>query len=60
LLLEIYRLFRQKTDIIQMCQCINQARNQEGAPAKFFAPLEKCVGHSLKNLGPSQKTLRPT
>jgi len=26
----------------------------------FFSPLEKCVGHSLKNLGPSEKTLRPT
>jgi len=23
-------------------------------------PLEKCVGHSLKNLGSCQKTLRPT
>jgi len=22
--------------------------------------VEKCVGHSLKNLGPSQETLRPT
>jgi len=32
-----------------------QARNQEAAggeapPAKFFAPLEKCVGHFLKLL----------
>jgi len=26
----------------------------------FSPPLEKCVGHSLKNLGPSQKTLFPT
>ena len=39
-----------------------QARNQTGeVPPKSFSPsLEKCVGHSLKNLGPSQKTLRPT
>jgi len=28
------------------------------SPRYIFAPLEKCVGHSLKNLGPSQKTLR--
>jgi len=29
----------------------NQARNQRGeAPRKFFAPLEKCVGHCLKLL----------
>jgi len=29
---------------------------------KIFVPppLEKCVGHSLKNLGPSLKTLRPS
>jgi len=25
----------------------------------FRPPLEKCVGHSLKNLGHSQKTFRP-
>jgi len=31
----------------------------EDLPAKFFAPLEKCVGHSLKNLVPTQKTLHP-
>jgi len=39
-----------------------QARNQGGEihPRKFFAPLEKCVGHCSKNLGPSQKTLRPS
>jgi len=38
------------------------ARNQEGrSPLKIFSPLlEKCVRHSLKNLVPSQKTLRPT
>jgi len=36
-------------------------------PKKFFVPLEKCVGYSLKildtakkKLGPSQKTLRPS
>ena len=29
-------------------------------PAKIFASHEKCVGHSLKNLGPFQETLRPT
>jgi len=29
-------------------------------PKIFFAPLKKCVGHSLKNLGSSQKTLRPS
>jgi len=27
---------------------------------KNFSTQEKCVEHSLKNLGPSQKTLRPT
>jgi len=27
-------------------------------PRKLFAPLDKCVGHNLKNLGPPQKTLR--
>jgi len=39
-----------------------QARNQGGEirPRKFFAPLEKCVRHCSKNLGPSQKTLRPS
>jgi len=41
-----------------------QARKYVRTP-NFFAPLEKCVGHSLKlhslkNLGPSQKTLRPS
>jgi len=30
-------------------------------PQKNFPPpLEKCVGYSLKNLGPSQRTLRPS
>jgi len=31
------------------------------ASLENFSPpiLEKCVGHSLKNLGPSQKNLRP-
>ena len=42
----------------------SQARNHRGvggeSPAKFLAPLEKCVGESLKNLGASQKTLRHT
>jgi len=49
-----------------------QARNQgrkggEASPANFVDPPGKIcwaklktVGHSLKNLGPSQKTLRPT
>jgi len=27
-------------------------------PGKIFHPLEKCVGHSLKILSPSQKTIR--
>jgi len=27
-------------------------------PRKSFTPLEKCVGHNLKNLSPSQKTHR--
>jgi len=41
----------------------NQARNQWGRwgekpPRKNFTPLEKSVGHSLKNLGTSQKTFR--
>jgi len=37
------------------------SKNQGGeAPLEdFFAPLKKCVGHCLKNLGPYQKTLRP-
>ena len=30
------------------------------SPTKFFVPPGKCVGHSVKNLGPSQKTLCPT
>ena len=41
-----------------------QARNQgatgEKTPKFFSLPLQKCVGHSFKYLGPSQKTLRPT
>jgi len=42
-----------------------QARNYGGAegrsPLKIFSPLlEKCVGYSFKNLGPSQKTLPPS
>ena len=43
-----------------------QARNQEGRRGggalsrKNFASLEKCVGHSIKNMDPSQKTLQPT
>jgi len=37
----------------------NQARNQGGVGGASPA-LEKCVGHSSKSLGPSQKTLRPT
>jgi len=41
----------------------HQARNKRGAggtspPFKIFAPLETFVGHRLKNLGLSQKTLR--
>jgi len=41
-----------------------QAHKNRGAGGrsllgKSFAPLEKCVGHSLKNLGPSQKNLCP-
>ena len=35
-----------------------QVRSQEGRNP--ITLLEKCVGHSLKYLGPSQKTLRPT
>ena len=27
--------------------------------AEASPPRETCVGHNLKNLGPSQKTLRP-
>jgi len=43
----------------------HQARNHGGAggeaPVEKFLPnLEKCVGHSSKNLGPSRKTLRPS
>ena len=39
------------------CVCLYQARNQGGRsnPRKFFAPLEKCVGHSLKILDIVQK-----
>jgi len=38
-----------------------QARNQgiEAPPAKFFTPLKKFVGHSLKMLGPSRKLFAP-
>jgi len=41
---------------------LSLARNQEGRnPLKYFsAHLEKCVRYSIKNLDPSQKTLRPT
>jgi len=40
-------------------------RNQGGAEGRnplenFSHLLEKCVGHSSKNLGPSQKILRPS
>ena len=47
-----------------ICICYttsHQARNQGGeAPLENFSPsLEKCVGHSSKNLGPSRKTLSP-
>ena len=28
----------------------------EAPPKIFFVPLEKCVGHSLKNLGPSENS----
>jgi len=40
----------------------SQARNQEGQspPTKFFSPPWTNVLDSLKNVGPSQKTLRPT
>jgi len=44
-----------------MLESCGQARNQgDEDTSNFFAPLEKCVGHSLKNLGPTQKTLPPT
>jgi len=33
---------------------------REDKPLLKSSPLEKCVGHSVKNLGRSQKTLRPT
>ena len=33
---------------------------EERTPLKFFTPPGKCVRHSLKNLGPSRKPLRPT
>jgi len=37
-----------------------QARNQGVGPLQNFSlPLERCAGHSFKNLGPSQKILRP-
>jgi len=37
-----------------------QTRNQEAeTPCKIFLPLEKCVGHSLKKFGHSQKTSPP-
>ena len=34
-------------------------RNQGANPAKFFAPLEKCVGHSLKIWAPLRKHFAP-
>ena len=30
-----------------------------GGAEEASPPRETCVGHNLKNLGPSQKTLRP-
>jgi len=42
-------------------QACNKGDAEGDNPPKIvFAPLEKCVGHSLKNVGPSQKTLHPT
>ena len=36
----------------------NQARNQRGEPPlQNLSSLEKCAGHSLKNLGPSENPL---
>jgi len=38
-------------------------RGAQGAKSpleNFSPPLKKCVGHNLKNLGPSQKSLRPS
>jgi len=58
-------LLRNAIKNLSSCNLI-QDRNQESRrgglapPAKFFDPLEKCVGHSLKILSPYQKTLRPT
>jgi len=41
-------------------QVRNQGGRREAKPTwKFFRPLKKCLGHSLKNLGPPQKTLCP-
>jgi len=46
-------------------QASKQARNQRGrrgakpTPEKFSSTLEKCVGHSLKNLGTSQNYSPP-
>jgi len=41
-------------------QLLQQSRNQWAPSLQSFSnPLEKCVRHCLKNLGRSQKTLRP-
>jgi len=50
--------------ILKMGRC-TQVRNLGGAPCKYFAPMEKCVGHCSKlldiqfslNLSHFQKTL---
>jgi len=47
--------------VLRICAPQRQACSQGGLrpPCKNFRPLEKCFGHSVKYLGPSQKTLRP-
>ena len=42
------------------CLCFKQACNYRGqASLNFFRPPGNWVGHGLKHLGPSQKTLHP-
>jgi len=48
-------LFRDPIKAVMLDTAITRG---EKTPGIFSPPLVKCVGHSLKDLGPSQKTLR--
>ena len=63
---QVILLFWLRQKVVPYTKYKIQARNQGGLrkakpPLQHFSPSpEKCVGLSLKNLDPSQKTLRPT